>query len=118
MFLICISTISPYIKVTITRKNNLSSFNSIKYVLNKLDDKSRDSSDKITINKDEYKKLSNMDLSSIVILESAPKADIISNNIEKVRKLESTRNYFTLGDKTDEVVKTISKIKKSSVYKK
>lgn len=35
-----------------------------------------------------------------------------------MRKLESTRSYFTLGDKTDEDVKTISKIKKSSVYKK
>lgn len=59
-----------------------------------------------------------MDHTSIVILESAPKTEIISNNFEEVRKLEITRNYFTLGDKTDEDVKTISKIKKSSVYKK
>ena len=37
-----------------------------------------------------------MDHSSIVILESAPKTEIISNNFEEVRKLEITRNYFTL----------------------
>ena len=78
-----VSTMRSYIKVTITRKNNLSSFNNIKYVLNKLDDKSCDSSDKITINKDEYKKLSNMDHSSILILESAPKTEIIPIILKK-----------------------------------
>ena len=86
MFPIGISTVSPQIKVTITRKDNLSSFNDIKYIQNKLNDKSYGSSDKITIYKDEYKNLSNMAHSNIIILQTTPKAEIIPKNFRRTTR--------------------------------
>ena len=81
-----VSTVSPQIKVTITRKDNLSSFNDIKYIQNKLNDKSYGSSDKITIYKDEYKNLSNMAHSNIIILQTTPKAEIIPKNFRRTTR--------------------------------
>ena len=83
-----VSTVSPQIKVKITRKDNLSSFNDIKYIQNKLNDKSYGSSDKITIYKDEYKNLSNMAHSNIIILQTTPKAEIIPKNFRRTTRGE------------------------------